>query len=56
MRFNWSQTTMSNFVRVYYPVGFSEFYHENTQNHVEKPVCIFISVGGRDILDPAMPV
>ncbi|OPX37761.1 MAG: hypothetical protein B1H11_05475 [Desulfobacteraceae bacterium 4484_190.1] len=21
------------------------FYHENTQNHIEKPVCIFISVG-----------
>jgi len=32
------------------------FYHETTQNHVEKPVCIFISVGGHDILDPAMPV
>ncbi len=32
------------------------FYHENTQNHVEKPVCIFISVGGQDVLDPAMPV
>jgi len=32
------------------------FYYENTQNHVEKPVCIFISVGGQDILDPAMPV
>jgi len=32
------------------------FYHENTQNHVEKQVCIFISVGGQDILDPAMPV
>ena len=31
-------------------------YHENTQNHVEKPVCIFISVGGQDILDPAMLV
>jgi len=32
------------------------FYHENTQNHVEKPVCIFMSVGGQDILDPAMPI
>ena len=32
------------------------FYHENIQNHVKKPVCIFISVGGQDILDPAMPV
>jgi len=32
------------------------FYHETTQNHVEKQVCIFISVGGQDILDPAMPV
>ena len=32
------------------------FYHENTQNHVEKSVCIFISVGGQDILDPARPV
>jgi len=31
-------------------------YHENTQNHVKKTVCIFISVGGQDILDPAMPV
>jgi len=31
-------------------------YNENTQNHVKKPVCIFISVGGQDILDPAMPV
>ena len=31
-------------------------YNENTQNHVEKPVCIFISVGGQDILDPVMPV
>jgi len=34
----------------------TKIYHENTQNHVEKPVCIFISVGGQDILDPAMPV
>ena len=31
-------------------------YHENIQNLVKKPVCIFISVGGQDILDPAMPV
>jgi len=26
------------------------FYHENTQNHVEKPVCVFMSVAGQDIL------
>jgi len=26
------------------------FYHEKTQKHVEKSVCIFISVGGQDIL------
>ncbi len=32
------------------------FYHENTQTILKKPVCIFISVGGQDILDPAMPV
>ena len=34
----------------------SVFYHENTQNYVKKTVGIFISVGGQDILDPAMPV
>ena len=33
-----------------------EFYHENIQNRAEKPVCIFISVGIQDILNPAMPV
>jgi len=33
-----------------------ELYRENTQNRAEKPGCIFISVGGRDILNPAMPV
>ncbi len=52
------------FYAIYLSVRF--LYHENTQNHVEKPVCIFISVGGQDILsacvdaqaglDPAMPV
>ena len=34
----------------------TSIYHENTQNRVEKLVCIFIFVGGQDILDPAMPV
>jgi len=28
----------------------SLFYYEKTQNHVEKPVCIFMCVGGQDIL------
>jgi len=24
-----------------------KFYRKNTQNHAEKPGCVFISVGGR---------
>ena len=33
-----------------------QIYRENTQNCAERPCCIFIFVGGRDMLNPAVPV
>jgi len=39
-----------------FPVYCGSFTMKKTQKHVEKPVCIFMSVGGQDVLNPAMPV
>jgi len=36
--------------------AFHRIYHKNIKNRAEKPYCVFIPVGGRDALNPAMRV
>jgi len=46
----------SVYLKALFPEASMLVYRGNTQNRVEKPGCIFMSVGGQDILNPAMPV